>query len=279
MTSPQPESDALAVLAEPAAMPMAERTPSRRWSAAGLAASALGFLASGLSHVAVIVWGIGLWDMARPLSAAPPPSITVELVPDPWKTRKPDEELPLPSPPKAEPQARTEPQTSPAQPAASPAAPAAAMMPFPTPTLTEPPAPAAIDPDVPTAERLAQMLQLPVDLPDAGEPGGAPSDDGAKVARGLIDAFKTHVQGCWTTPPEAVDDDRVKVLIRVAFRPDGRINGDPVLVQGIATPAGPAVVRNAIAALKRCQPYAFLPAGEYRQWRLLEVAFSAKGVL
>jgi hypothetical protein len=256
---------------------MSEGTRARA-SVAGAAAGAFAFLVSGLSHVAVVVWGLGLWDMARPLSAAPPPSIMVELVPDPWKTAKPEAQ-PAPRP---EPQIQSEPQqTSAAAPVeanAQPVAPPAPMLQFPSPTFEEPTAP-PIDPGAPTAERLAQMLQLPVDLPDAGEGGGAPSEQGAKLARHMIEEFKEHLQSCFSVPPEAANDHRVKVLIRVALRRDGRIQGDPSLVQAVATPAGPAVVKNAIAALKQCQPYAFLPTEEYRQWRLIEVAFSAKGVL
>jgi hypothetical protein len=237
--------------------------------AAGVAAGAFAFLVSGLSHMVVVVWGLGLWDMARPLSAAPPPSIMVELVPDPWKAGKPETEPPAQSEPQ---QSQTVP------PRGEPMAPPAAMLQFPSPTFAEPTAP-PIDPDAPTAERLAQMLQLPVDLPDAGEDGGAPSEHGAKLTRNMIEEFKEHLQSCFSAPPEAESDHRVKVLIRVALRRDGHIQGDPALVQAVATPAGPAVVKNAIAALKQCQPYAFLPAEEYRQWRLIEVAFSAKGVL
>ncbi|MDQ2082694.1 hypothetical protein RA307_21105 [Xanthobacteraceae bacterium Astr-EGSB] len=278
MTSPPPESDAPQVSVEPAGPPMAE---GERWRAmaAGVAAGAFAFLVSGLSHMVVVVWGLGLWDMARPLSAAPPPSIMVELVPDPWKTGKPEAKPPAQPAPGTEPQAQSELQQSQTvPPGGEPMAPPAAMLQFPSPTFAEPTAP-PIDPDAPTAERLAQMLQLPVDLPDAGEGGGAPSEHGAELTRNMIQEFKEHLQSCFSAPPEAASDHRVKVLIRVALRRDGSIQGEPALVQAVATPAGPAVVKNAIAALKQCQPYAFLPAEDYRQWRFIEVAFSAKGVL
>jgi hypothetical protein len=279
MTSPPPESDAPQVSEEPVATPMAEGARTRA-SVAGAAAGAFAFLVSGMSHVAVVVWGLGLWDMARPLSAAPPPSIMVELVPDPWKTGKREVEPPAQPAPGLEP--RTEMQTKAPQqsvaPTAQPLAPPAAMLQFPGATPAETPPP-PVDPGIPTAERLAQMLQLPVALPDASAGGGAPSEQGAMLTRNMVEEFKEHLQACFSVPPEAASDHRVKVLIRVALRRDGHIQGDPALVQAVATPAGPAVVKNAIAALKQCQPYAFLPVEDYQQWRLIEVAFSAKGVL
>jgi hypothetical protein len=138
-------------------------------------------------------------------------------------------------------------------------------------------------PETPTGMRIAQMLQvpveLPVDLPLEGEPGGSAAEQSAGLERTVIDAFKDRLRSCWTQPPEAVDDKRVKVLIRVSLRRDGSLLGEPALIQAVATPAGPAVVKGAIAAVKKCQPYAALPAEQYKQWRVLDVGFSAAGVL
>jgi hypothetical protein len=241
------------------------------------------------------VWGIGLWDMATPLSAAPPPSITVDLVDDPWK-KKQEPEFQVGAQPSGP---TTQPQSQPPQSATPPAQPltAQAATPPEQPTPAMPSQAAAmtpfaaastgdidgvpVDPDMPTGLRIAQMLQLPVELKvdmPVNEAGGGAAEMGAGLSRGAIDEFKEHLRRCWSTPPEAANDERIKVLIRVGLQRDGSLMGEPSLVQAIATPAGPAVVRQAIAALRKCQPYSSLPAEQYKQWRVLEIAFSAKGV-
>jgi hypothetical protein len=316
MSSPAAESDALPLPSQPMATPRSQSAPSRWPTAAGVT----GLILSALGHTAFVIWGIGLWDMARPLQAAPPPSITVDLVPDPWKKREPPttfdgsgssaspstsaaQSAPSPTAPPtpssaAAPQpqsvAAPQPQSPPSPPttptpsppvaatpqaqSAPPQSTAAPTMPaFPMASLPEP-ADIPADPDTPTATRIAQMLQLPVDLPNSSDGGGDPADESTKLAHSVVEQFKDRVRTCWTTPPDAVNDTRIKILMRVALRRDGRINGEPVLVMGIATPAGPAVVKSAIAALKQCQAYDFLPPDQYPQWRLLEIGFSAKGV-
>lgn len=293
MTSPSPEPNAGSTIA--ATVPMAEGGSVERPTAGTIAAAIGGFVASLVAHSIIVVWGIGLWDMATPLSAAPPPSITVDLVDDPWK-KKQEPELQAgaqPSGPTAQPQTQPQqPATSPPQfqnaQAATPPTPPPAAMPSQASVMT--PFAAAstgdidgvpVDPDMPTGLRIAQMLQVPVELKvdsPVNEAGGGAAEQGAGLASSAIEEFKDHLRGCWSTPPEAVNDERIKVLIRVGLQRDGRLMGEPSLVQAIATPAGPAVVRQAIAALHKCQPYKSLPAEQYRQWRVLEVAFSAKGV-
>jgi hypothetical protein len=297
--------------------PMAGRTPRPKPSAASVAAAVGGFAVSLIGHSAFLVWGIGVWDMATPLSAAPPPSVMVDLVDDPWKSKPPPEsgpggqpgDMPAPPPPAAAPlpppsaaapsppqapvpwsqsSGRTAMTTS--RPGASPSPPAPAAAPPPPP----PAAPfafpsfdaseaAMVEPGTPTGLRIAQMLQVPVELPvDAPEQnlgGGGAADIGVDLGRTLINEFKDHVQTCWKAPPEAVGDERIKVLIRVGLRPDGSLVGEPTLVQAVATPSGPAMVKSAIAAVRNCQPYAFLPADQYKEWRAVDIAFSAKGVL
>lgn len=280
MNSPAPATDPASPV--PSTVPMAEGARWQNPTAVGIAAVIGGFIVSLIGHSAFVIWGIGLWDMATPLSAAPPASVMVDLVDDPWRI-KPVPDLQLgEAAAESSPAATSHATESPAaeQPVASPAQ-TAAPVPFALPSM------AATDdmpaPDTPTGLRIAQMLQvpveLPVDLPDEAEAGGAPAETIAELARTAVDDFKDRLRTCWTTPPEALGDDRIKVLIRVALQRDGSLRGEPALIQAVATPAGPAVVKSAIAALRKCQPYAFLPAEQYKQWRMLDIAFSAEGVL
>ena len=269
---------------------MVDSAREGRPAAATIAAAVGGFVVSLVLHSIFVVWGIGLWDMATPLSAAPPPSIMVDLVDDPWRFKPvPDLQLgetaqaaqPATDPPPASSPATASPPPAAAEPPVPPRAPTAARAPFEMPSSA-----AAADvpaPDTPTGLRIAQMLQVPVefpvDLPYQAEAGGVPAELSADLARTAIDDFKDRLRTCWTTPPDAVGDNRIKVLIRVALQRDGSLLGEPALIQAVATPAGPAVVKSAIAALRKCQPYAFMPAESYKQWRMLDIAFSAEGVL
>jgi hypothetical protein len=294
MTSPSPATNTVSTIA--ATAPMVDGASVERPGTGTLAAAIGGFVASLVAHSIIVVWGIGLWDMATPLSAAPPPSITVDLVDDPWKKRQ-EPELQVgaqPSGPTAQPQTQPQqPATSPPQPqtahAAAPPTTSPAAKPSQTPVMT--PFAAAstgdidgvpVDPDMPTSLRIARMLQVPVELSvnePVNEAGGGGAELSAGLMRSVIDQFKEHLRTCWSTPTEAASDERIKVLLRIVLQRDGRLIGDPTLVQAVATPAGPAVVKRAMTALRQCQPYAFLPAEQYKQWRVLEVAFSAHGVL
>lgn len=290
-TAPIPSENAAPEVSAPARddTPPAPRLISLAAVSAGLAASLVG-------HAILLLWVLGIWDIIRPLRAEPPPSMMVDLVPAAEVDRppaspaqqtvadgKPSPQEPAQQPPRQPPQ-KTPPQQlaqqQPSRPA--PAAPIAPPAPYLPDALLEagPSSPEAEPPPpgLSTAMRLAQELQLPVALPDS-EGGGSPAEQGAKLDAPIIEEFKNSVRKCWHTPAEAADDARVKVLIRVALRRDGRIAGEPTLVQAIATPAGPAVVKSAMSALDQCQPYASLPADKYKEWRLLDIAFSAKGVM
>ena len=39
---------------------------------------------------------------------------------------------------------------------------------------------------------------------------------------------------------------------------------------------GPMLLKTAIRTLKDCQPYAFLPAEKYREWKVLDLSFSPR---
>lgn len=308
-----PAADVTAAASEPAgAAPILAATPRTPAVANGfgVAAIATGLLLSLLGHATFFLWAVGLWDIAVPLRAAPPPSITVDLVPDQEPPPAAGNPFALstrqPPPGRAETAqdqaAQETPQENPQQPPqdppqekppeASPERSMAQAQPTPTSAPLVPPAPfmasedladLAPDDSVPppetsTAMRLAQSLQLPVILPDS-EGGAIPADAKAKLSGSVISQFKEHVRGCWTTPPGVEGDTRVKVLVRVALRRDGRIVDAPVLIQAVASPSGPAVVKSAITALQQCQPYSFLPAETYKEWRVLDIGFSAQGVL
>ena len=59
---------------------------------------------------------------------------------------------------------------------------------------------------------------------------------------------------------------------------NGALTGSPTLIEASASAHGPALVATAISALRQCQPYGFLPAGKYEEWKLLDLSFSPRGM-
>jgi hypothetical protein len=67
------------------------------------------------------------------------------------------------------------------------------------------------------------------------------------------------------------------VLLRIALNPDGTLGAKPEPVRGPASAAGPTLMDSATLALQKCQPYRGLPADKYRDWKILDLSFTADG--
>ena len=128
---------------------------------------------------------------------------------------------------------------------------------------------------------VAPVQDLP--LPTGGvqnATGGfdAPADSTAKLAAEEIAAFRSHLQKCWNPPAAIADAQKLKVVLRVSLKPNGTLTGSPILLEASASAHGPALLQTAVAALRQCQPYSFLPAGKYQEWKLLDLSFSPRGM-
>jgi hypothetical protein len=67
------------------------------------------------------------------------------------------------------------------------------------------------------------------------------------------------------------------VLIRIALNPDGTLGTAPELIAAPVSIDGRPLAESAKRALRKCQPYAALPAGKYRDWKILDMSFTAQG--
>jgi hypothetical protein len=79
------------------------------------------------------------------------------------------------------------------------------------------------------------------------------------------------------TPAGVPSTPGFDVLIRIALNPDGTLGAKPELIRAPASMAGPPLVDSAKRALQQCQPYRALPAGKYRDWKILDLTFTAQG--
>jgi hypothetical protein len=68
------------------------------------------------------------------------------------------------------------------------------------------------------------------------------------------------------------------VVVRVTMNRGGALTAEPILVEASASPYGPALVESAKRALSQCQPYGFLPADKFEEWRTLDLRFTARGL-
>jgi hypothetical protein len=127
-----------------------------------------------------------------------------------------------------------------------------------------------------TQAHVANMFSMPLALPD-GSLGGAfdsPATETAQIERTSIDMFRERIKSCAPLPAGVSPSDRVSLVIRIALKPDGRLAGQPTLIEASASPKGPAVLQSLLAGLQKCQPFNMLPADKYREWRSLDIRFT-----
>lgn len=107
----------------------------------------------------------------------------------------------------------------------------------------------------------------------AGE-GGDVTPAISNLASSLVEPLRRHLKSCSKLPPALSPSDNVAVKLRVQMTPDGRLAGEPGLLEGSASMKGVELMRSAIAALAACQPYSMLPADRYGEWKVLDLSFT-----
>lgn len=251
-----------------------------------------GILISAVSHIALVV--LALLGTPTLFEEGGTRSIEAEIVreqdappapvPEQKPEKPPEKEVAMPparldtkeaSPPKAEPPAQA--KSPPPQVPANQAAPTAQAA-LPTPAQPEPaPQPQGQSPQPPLSIFDPANIPTLLDLPNAPLYG---FDSAATAVANLSNdekgAFKAHLRKCWKLPGSMSPTQTTRVVMRVYLRPDGALASDPVLVEASASRDGPALVKTAINALKGCQPYGFLPADKYREWKVLDLSFSPR---
>ena len=133
--------------------------------------------------------------------------------------------------------------------------------------------------DVPTAAPdITSKFGMMFTLPDAGAAGDfdAKATAKANISREDAAALRAHLKTCSILPRSVSPNDNVSVVLRVAFRRDGTLAAEPILIEASASEKGPALMKGAMDALQKCQPYAMLPADRYDQWRMLDLSFTPK---
>jgi hypothetical protein len=215
-------------------------------------------------------------DKAQQAQEPPPAQIpTLTDTPQPATTAPPE---PRPSsPPKREDQAPSR-QQPPKQKATKLAAASAASTPpaAAQAAQAEPPQapPQTVQPQV-WGSWLDSALTSPL---AAASTGMDPAEQGANLSADDITKFKAHLQGCWKPPERVADSGKAMVVLRVSLQRDGALTKEPTLLAASGSEDGVALMKTAMQAVRQCQPYSFLPAADYKEWKVLDLAFSPTGL-
>jgi hypothetical protein len=138
----------------------------------------------------------------------------------------------------------------------------------PKPTAQNEPQPKEPVPQSETAEMVAQLAL-------AGGPLGggfvAPPVDTNKAGYDFTLEFRERVSWCSQDPEATTNGERVSVMIRVSLNPDGTLSTPPRPLEPIVSDGQRALLRRAVNALQRCQPYTMLPRDKYKQWKTLDL--------
>ena len=122
------------------------------------------------------------------------------------------------------------------------------------------------------SQRLAATGENMSLAPSLGKSDGA----SAQLSQSEIDALRKRLGECWNPPAGAADGGRLRVVLRVLFKPDATVATPPQLVAASASPFGPAMAESAKNAILKCQPFTMLRAEHYEQWKDIEITFDPR---
>ena len=105
-----------------------------------------------------------------------------------------------------------------------------------------------------------------------------PAETVANLSQQEIAALKARLKECWKPPAGLADTEDLVVMLRVSLKPNGTLRDDPAMLAASASENGPALLRTAASALRQCQPFSFLPAAKYKEWKILDLSFSPAGL-
>ncbi len=105
------------------------------------------------------------------------------------------------------------------------------------------------------------------------------SKDRPRLTFSWVSNLQSHINACWQLPKEVTDKTKVAARIVLELNPDGSLKNEPSILEVTKHPLSKAFAESAVAAIKHCAPYAFLPAEEYTGgWDKLDMSFSGDPV-
>ncbi len=105
---------------------------------------------------------------------------------------------------------------------------------------------------------------------------GAPNGKAQQLSQSELDALRARLSQCWSPPVGALEAQRLIVVLRIMFNPDGTVSRTPELMEATPSPVGPAMVESAKRAVLQCQPYTMLRRENYDTWKDMELMFDPR---
>jgi hypothetical protein len=235
---------------------------------------------SAVAHA--LLWGLIALPGPQPLAKQAEHPIVVDIVSPDEIGEAPKAQAPAkPNIPEALTSQRPEPQPPPSpqqrQDRAQQPQPTSRSQAAPAPPASAPQgaqAPSQPEQSQPRSSWLDTALSLPVVTAGAFDP----VESAANLSQRDIAMLKAHLQACWNPPAGLADAQQLVVVLRVSFEPNGALTAEPAMLAASASADGPALMQTAMRALRQCQPYGFLPAARYKEWKVLDLSFSPTGL-
>lgn len=99
------------------------------------------------------------------------------------------------------------------------------------------------------------------------------SGEGTGLSVSLLDKLQTEMMRCWRESRDAVDPETLVVQFRLRLLPDGYVEKVELLGETGRGPYAAVARQRAAAAIKKCEPYDFLPAENYSGWKDMTLSF------
>lgn len=99
------------------------------------------------------------------------------------------------------------------------------------------------------------------------------SGEGTGLSVSLLDKLQTEMMRCWRESRDAVDPETLVVQFRIRLLPDGYVEKVDLLGETGRGPYAAVARQRAAAAIKKCEPYDFLPAENYSSWKDMTLSF------
>ncbi len=108
---------------------------------------------------------------------------------------------------------------------------------------------------------------------------GLSSGQSAQLSQTELDALRARLAQLWNPPAGASNPEELVVRIRVKFKPDGTLEGGPMVLTSGQTMLFMASRDSAVRALLRGQPFNMLKPESYEQWKDIEITFDPRHMI
>lgn len=86
------------------------------------------------------------------------------------------------------------------------------------------------------------------------------------------DALRQQIERCWVPPVGAMGADDLLIKLKISLKPDGSLQGPPVLMNSGGSQYFQVAAESAMRAVRRCEPYS-LPPEKYGAWKEIILNF------